>query len=63
MKYLYIEKIVEIDTVAAGTHTERKRAMFLTWLVIDYMQIYIAEKNLVIVSAVVDTMLSAPSYT
>ena len=30
---------------------------------IDYMQIYIAKKNLVVVGAVVDTMLSTPSYT
>ena len=56
MQYPSIEQIVEIDTVAAGSHMETKRG-------IDYMQIYITLKYLVIVGAVVDTMLSTPSYT
>jgi len=56
MRTWYIEKKVEIDTVAAGSHRETKRG-------IDYTQIYMAKKYLVIVGAVDDTMLSSPSHT
>ena len=52
----YICKIVEIDTVAAGSHRETKRE-------IDYTQIYVLRKHLNIMGAVDDTMLSSPSYT
>lgn len=49
-----VEKRVEINAVAAGSHMETKRG-------IDYMQIDIIKKHLIIDGAVVDTMLSTPS--
>ena len=52
----YICKIVEIDTVAAGSHRETKRG-------IEYTHIFMAKKHFGITGAVDDTMLSSPSYT
>jgi hypothetical protein len=45
MSTLYIEKRVEVDTVAAGSHMETKRG-------IDYTQIYVIEQYLIIMGAV-----------